>query len=453
MNMPFVKSSEAAPSDGTDETRLDDDFFDVTQPREGRFVIIALLACLIVFVLFACTTRLDEVTRAEGRVIPSSNTQSIQSSEPGIVSEMLVRAGESVEAGQVLVRLDDTLSTSDLGQLEAQSRALRAQAVRLQIEYEGGQVEDYVCPEDVMLTNPEVCQTERNLLQARTAAQADRRIIAEQRLIQRQRDLSEANVNISTYREGVSNAQRQLNLIQPMADSGVIPQTQLIDVENTLSQQRGLLAAARQAAQRADAAVTEAEATLSEVTTGYREQVLLTLNEVNEEISVITETLRGAENRVARTEIRSPVNGTVNSISVTTLGAFVQPGEEILSVVPRDDILLVEARVRPSDIAFIRSGQPANVKITAYDATIYGGLDAEVIYVAGDSVYDRERDENYFIVQLETDQAYLESRSGDQYPITPGMITSAEIITGRKTISQYLLKPVTRAFGEALRER
>lgn len=452
MNMQI--KDEAGPDDASaEEHALDDDFFDVTQPREGRFVILALLACLVVFVLFSCTTKLDEVTRAEGRVIPSSNTQSIQSSEPGIVSEMLVRAGESVEAGQVLVRLDDTLSTSDLGQLEAQSRALQAQAARLQIEYEGGTVEEYVCPEDVMLTDPSLCRTERNLLEARVAAQADRWTIAEQRLIQRERQLSEANSNIATYREGANNAQRQLDLIRPMAETGVIPQTQLIETENALSQQRGLLAASRQAAQGAQAAVTEAEATLSEVTTGYREEVLLTLNDINEEISVINETLRGAANRVARTEIRSPVNGTVNSISVTTLGAFVQPGEEILSVVPRDDILLVEARVRPSDIAFIRAGQEANVKITAYDATIYGGLDAEVIYVAGDSVYDRERDENYFIVQLETNQAYLESRNGSQYPITPGMITSAEIITGRKTISQYLLKPVTRAFGEALRER
>jgi len=143
---------------------------------------------------------------------------------------------------------------------------------------------------------------------------------------------------------------------------------------------------------------------------------------------------------------------TVNAIAVTTLGSYVNPGEEILSVVPRDDTLLIEARIRPSDIAFIRPGQEANIKVTAYDFAIYGGLDGVVTFVSSDSVYDAERDETYFLVQLETPVAYLE-RGGERFPISPGMVTQAEIITGRKSVMDYLLKPVTRAWSQALRER
>ncbi|PWE18601.1 HlyD family type I secretion periplasmic adaptor subunit [Marinicauda salina] len=442
----------ATPAGEAGAAAAEDDFFDVMQPREGRWVILALLGALIFFLLWAGLTKLDEVTRAEGRVIPSRNTQSIQSSEPGTIREMLVRVGEQVEEGQVLVRLDDTLSSSDLGELESRLRALRAQQARLRVEASGGTLEDFLCPEEVAAADPEVCASERSLLEARLAAIRDRREIVEQRLEQRRRQLNEARTNIRTHREALALAEERLELVRPMAQTNVLPQTDLIEAERVASEQRGLLSASREAAQGAEAAVREAEAQLSEITTGFREEVQTTLNEVNDEINVIRETLRGAEDRVSRAEIRSPVSGTVNAIGITTLGAYVAPGQEILSVVPRDDTLLVEARVAPSDIAFIRPDQDANVKITAYDFTIYGGLDAEVTYVSSDSVYNSERDETYFVVHLQTDRAFLEMR-GEQFPISPGMITQAEIVTGRKSILDYLLKPVTRAWGEALRER
>jgi len=433
-------------------TGFDDDLYDIMQPKEGRFVIVVLGFVILFFIVWASITRLDEVTRSDGRVIPSSNTQTIDSSAAGTVSELLVRVGQSVDEGQLLVRMDDTLSTSELGQLEASWYALRAQQIRLEIEFNGGAPEDFVCPEDVIELAPDTCASEHQLTEARLNALNDRQEIASQRVTQRERLLAEAEALITTYEEGVANATRQLELIRPNVRDGVLPQTDLLTAESRASEQRGQLAAARESAEGARAAIAEAEAERRGILSAFREESLTLLNEVNEQVEVIDETLRGASDRVLRTEIRSPVSGTVNSIAITTLGTYVSPGEPLLTIVPRDDALLIEARVEPSDIAFIRSGQEANVKVTAYDFTIYGGLDAVVTYVSPDSVYDAERDQTYFVVHLESEQAFLESR-GEELPISPGMIAQAEIITGRKSILDYLLKPVTRAWGRALRER
>lgn len=433
-------------------TGFDDELYDIMQPKEGRILITALGAAILFFLIWAGVTKLDEVTRSEGRVIPSSNTQTIDTSTQGTVSELLVRVGQSVDVGQLLVRLDDTMSSSDVGQLEARWYTLRAQKVRLELEYNGGAPEDFVCPADVLEQEPSICASERQLTEARLNALHDRQETATQQLTQRQAQLAEAQARIETYEEGLSLAQQQRNLIRPMVNDNVLPQTDLLEAERAVSEQRGLLAAAEQAALSATAAVAEAESELRGILSSFREESLTQLNDVNEEIGVIGETLRGATDRVMRAEIRSPVSGTVNSVAITTLGTYVAPGDTLLTIVPRDDALLIEARVQPSDIAFIRQGQPANVKITAYDFSIYGGLDAEVTYVSPDSVYDPERDQTYFVVHLEADQSYLESR-GEELPISPGMVAQAEIITGRKSILDYLLKPITRAWGRALRER
>ncbi len=434
-----------------DDTMIDE-FEDIRPPSEGRLVILAIGACFVFFLIWASMTRLDEVTRGDGRVIPSTSTQSVQSPDPGVVREIFVRAGQSVERGEVLVRLDDTLTSADLGELEAQSRALRARRARLAVIEQAGTAEDFACPEDVREIDPDICRTQLGQLEADLANSADQVAIAFERLEQRRRALAEAQTRTVTYTDGLALAREQLDLVRPIVEANVLPRTELLEAERAANEQQGLLQAARESAQAAAAAVREAEAELREIRSAIRRQALTELNEVNREIAVIQETLRGAADRVSRTEIRSPVTGTVNAVAVTTLGSYVNPGEEILSVVPRDDRLLVEARVRPSDIAFIRPGQPANIKITAYDFSIYGGLDGQVTFVASDSVYDAERDETYFIVRLETAESYLE-RGGEQFAISPGMVTQVEIITGRKSIMDYLLKPVTRAWSQALRER
>jgi adhesin transport system membrane fusion protein len=211
---------------------------------------------------------------------------------------------------------------------------------------------------------------------------------------------------------------------------------------------QGRIAAAREQQGRALAAVREAQAQASEAGFGFRQEALNERSQVREKLAVNAESLRGARGQ----ELRSPVDGVVNDVQVTTIGAFVQPGQKVMEVVPLDDKLLVETRVKPSDIAFIKVGDRALVKVTAYDFSIYGGLDGRVVQVSADSIYDEQQKEAYFTVIVETDKSYL-ATSGHRLPITPGMMTDTQIITGRKSVLTYLLKPVLKARSEALHER
>jgi adhesin transport system membrane fusion protein len=215
---------------------------------------------------------------------------------------------------------------------------------------------------------------------------------------------------------------------------------------------QGRLAAAQQAASRAQAGIAEAQAQASEAGFQFKQEALDERSQIATKIAVNEQSLKGAAGRVNRAEIRSPVDGVVNDVQVTTIGGFVQAGEKIMQVVPVGDKLLVEARVTPGDIAFIKVGDRANVKVTAYDFSIYGGLSGRVVQVSADSIYDEVAREAYFTVVVETDKSYLLS-AGKHLPISPGMICDVEIITGRKSILSYLLKPLIKARSEALRER
>jgi membrane fusion protein, adhesin transport system len=215
---------------------------------------------------------------------------------------------------------------------------------------------------------------------------------------------------------------------------------------------QGRIAAAREQQSRAMAAVREAQAQASEAGFSFRQEALNERSQINAKIAVNEQSLRGAQGRVGRMEVRSPVEGVVNDVQVTTIGGFVQPGQKIMEVVPLGDKLLVETRVKPSDIAFIKVGDKALVKVTAYDFSIYGGLEGRVVQVSADAIYDDVERQSYFNVIVETNRAYLEANGG-KLPITPGMITDTQIITGRKSVLSYLLKPVLKARSDALRER
>ena len=269
---------------------------------------------------------------------------------------------------------------------------------------------------------------------------------------QRRREASEAQATISSLQGSLAIAQRQVGMLEPLAAKKIVPQTELLDARREVVDLSGRIAAAREQRSRAQAAVGEALAQASEAAFTFRQEALNERSEVNAKIAVNTESLRGARGRVGRMELRSPVDGVVNDLQVTTIGGFVQAGQKIMEIVPMGDKLLVESRVKPSDIAFIKVGDRALVKVTAYDFSTYGGLDGRVVQVSADSIYDDAQKEAYFSVIVETDKAYLMS-AGRKLPITPGMMTDTQIITGRKSILSYLLKPVLKARSEALRER
>ena len=410
----------------------------------SRKVILVSAATMLLLLAWASVAQVDEVTRGMGKIIPSSKAQLVQPSEPSVVSEILVRGGQMVKAGDVLVRLDDSMSASQLGELQAENERLAARSNRLAGEAAGGGVGG--CSEGT------VCADERRLQQARMGAARSREAALGSAIEQRRRDLSEAQATVSALENSVQLANQQVEMLRPLAEQGIVPQTEFLTAQRDLVDTRGRLAAARQAAGRAQASIAEAQSDLSAARLDFRQQALNERSEVQTRLAVNEESLRGAEARQQRNELRAPVDGIVNDVQIATVGGFVSPGENLMQVIPVGDKLLVEARVSPSDIAFIKVGDRANVKVTAYDFAIYGGLTGRVEQISADSIYDEVEQETYYSVLVQTDQAFIRAGS-QQLPIVPGMICDVEIITGRKSILAYLLKPISRAFGTALTER
>ncbi len=398
---------------------------------------------LAALLIWAAVAEVDSITRGTGRVIPSSKAQLVQPAEPSVVEEILVRGGQSVKKGQLLVRLDDAQSASELGQLQTENQRLAVRARRLEQEASGGSLG---CEAGT------VCADERRLQQARVSAARARERSLAAAVEQRRRDMREADATVASLRNSVRLAQEQVTMLEPLAAQGIVPRTELLTAQRELVDVQGRLSAAQQASARASAAISQAQADLSSARLDFRQQALNERSEVTTRIAVNEETIRGAEARQQRNELRAPADGIVNDVQITTVGGFVNAGERIMQIVPVGDRLLVEARIAPSDIAFIKVGDPAVVKVTAYDFSIYGGIEGTVQQVSADSIFDEVERETYYIVLIETDRAFIE-RGGQNFPIVPGMICDVEILTGRRTILSYLLKPVSKAFNRALTER
>lgn len=398
---------------------------------------------LVVAIIWASLARVDEVTRGLGKVIPSSKAQLVQASEPSVVKEILVRGGQSVKRGQLLVRLDDAEASSALGQLQTENSRLSVRAERLKQEAAG---QSMGCEEGSL------CAEEKSLQAARVATARSRESALAAGIEQRRRDLREGQATASSLENSVRLSRQQVAMLEPLAAKGIVPKTELLTAQRELVDTQGRLSAARQGIARAQAAVREAQAELNSARLDFRQQALSERSEVKTKMAVNDQTIRGAKARKQRNELRAPANGIVNDVQVTTIGGFVGAGEMLMQVVPIGDKLLVEAKVKPGDIAFIKIGDPANVKVTAYDFSIYGGLPGKVVQISADSIYDEVEREAYYTVVVETDRAYI-SKNGQHFPIVPGMICDVEIITGRKSILTYLMKPVAKAFGEAMTER
>jgi adhesin transport system membrane fusion protein len=409
----------------------------------SRRLIAVSAAGLLLLLVWSAFAQVDQVTRGMGKVIPSSKAQLVQAAEPATIAEILVRSGQSVRKGQLLVRLDDAQSSSELGQLQTENERLAVRAQRLAQEAAGGALG---CEEGT------VCSDERSLQQARVATARSREGALGAAIEQRRRDLQEAQATAAALEDSVRLSRQQVQMLEPLARQGIVPQTELISAQRDLVDVQGRLSAARQSAARSSAAIREAQADLTSARLEFRQQALNERSEVTTKMAVNEETIRGAAARQQRNELRAPANGIVNDVQINTVGGFVNAGEKIMQIVPVGDKLLVEARIAPRDIAFIKVGDPANVKVTAYDFSIYGGLRGRVQQVSADSIFDEAERQAYYTVLIETDRSYI-ARSGQRLPILPGMICDVEVLTGRRSILSYLLKPVNKAFDEALTER
>jgi adhesin transport system membrane fusion protein len=405
-------------------------------PLTGSQRIIVYTAVgFFVFLIWAMLAKVDEVTAGQGKVIPSSKVQLIQATEPATVSELMVRSGQQVKRGQLLARLDNPQSR----QIQAETEALQARSARLASEGLAAGSSNALAGEEATLS-----AVRRQALSSRVAAlnaSAD----------QRRREMAEAQATISSLRSSLSLAQQRVQMLEPLATKNIVPQTELLDARREVIDLQGRIAGAVEQSGRAAAAIREAQSQASEANFSFRQEALDERSQVQQKIAVNEQSLGGA-GPLGRRELRSPVDGVVNDVKVTTIGGFVNAGEKVMEVVPMGEKLLVETRVKPSDIAFIKVGDRALVKITAYDFSTYGGLDGKVVQVSADSIYDEVEKQAYFTVIVETGKSFLQSGT-HRLPITPGMMTDTQIITGRKSVLSYLLKPVLKARGEALRER
>ena len=406
------------------------------QPLTGsqRVIVVSAIG-FVLFLVWAMLAKVDEVTAGQGKVIPSSKVQLIQATEPATVSELLVRSGQQVKRGQLLARLDNPQSR----QIQAETEALEARSARLASEGLGAGSANSLAGDEATLS-----AVRRQALSSRMSAL---RSSAEQR----RREAAEAAAMISSLSRSLALAQDNVNRLAPLAARNIVPQTDLADAQREVVDIQGRIAAAREQQGRAMAAVSEAQSQASEANFQFRQEALNERSQVEQKIAVNEQSLGGA-GPLGRMELRSPVDGVVNDVKVTTIGGFVGAGEKVMEVVPMGEKLLVETRVKPSDIAFIKVGDKALVKVTAYDFSTYGGLDGRVVQVSADSIYDEVEKQAYFTVIVETQKGYL-SAGAQRLPITPGMMTDTQIITGRKSVLSYLLKPVMRARSEALRER
>lgn len=417
-------------------------------PRVVRLTIWTLIGFTLFLGLWAHFAEIDEVTRGEGKAIPSSKLQKISNLEGGIISELFVHEGQVVEPGDPLLRLDPTRFQSNVGETEADRVAMALRVERLSAEVEGREL---VIPDALRQKAPGQAESEEALFRSRQQQLRDEVAGLEQQLVQKQQEQREFVSKQGQYRNSLELLRQEIAISEPLVAEGAISKVEVLRLKRSEVEVRGQLEATNLAIPRAESAIKEVEQKVAETRSRFRSEALTQLNEARTDLNKAEATGKALEDRVNRTLVTSPVRGIVKQLLVNTIGGVIQPGSDLVEIVPLDDTLLVEARIRPQDIAFLHPGQKAMVKFTAYDYTIYGGLQADLEQIGADTITDEDGN-SFYLIKLRTRKSHLGS---DEKPllIIPGMVASVDIMTGKKSILSYLLKPIIRARAEALRER
>jgi len=414
-------------------------------PLRARGLLRIVAAALIVMVVWAAFAPIDEITRGEARVVPTTQVQIIQSVDGGVVEALLVKEGQIVEAGQMLLRVDPTRFVSNMLESRASQTALQAKALRLEALTRGT---PFNPPADLMKEAPDVVAQEMRLYESRRAEISAQTSIYQNQLVQRQQELNEVRARREQAERSLELMTKELNATRPMVATGAVSEVEVLRLEREVARLRGDREQAGAQISRVQSAILEATSKINEVQLTGRNMMSAELSETMSKLASMTQGGRALEDKVKHADIKSPVRGTVKRLLVNTVGAVVQPGKEVVEVVPLDDALILEVQIAPKDIGFLRPEQEAMVKFSAYDFSIYGGLAAHVFLIGADSVLD-EKGNAFYHVRVRTTKTSL----GPNLPIIPGMVAQVDIMTGKKTVLSYLLKPVLRAKATALTER
>lgn len=421
------------------------------KPRAASNLLLwIILAFVVIFLIWASFATIERTVRGQGRVIPSSQLQVISSHEGGVVQDIMVRGGQLVTAGTPLIQLDPTASTSELGSGEASFNALQMKIARLQAEVEGREP-SYPAATDQ--AGVDQVATERALHASRMADLQSLTGAAQARLVAAGRAVTEAQASFQAHSRTAAARAQEASVLRPLVDRGIEPRLSLIQAENSAGIARSEAAAAAAAIARAQAGVGEAQAALAQVRQNWTATAAGELATAQAEIGSRRRALPALEERVERTVLRAPLNGRINRVLVTTRGAAVQPAQPLVEIVPSEENLLIEARVRPEDISFVRMDQQARVALTAYDRSIYGTMDGTVISISPDAVTDEKAQESYYLIRVRTNGDALIAPDGTRLAIGPGMVAEVDLLGDPRTVLQYLLTPITRLGERAFRER
>ncbi|GIU49014.1 HlyD family type I secretion periplasmic adaptor subunit [Shewanella sp. KT0246] len=435
-------------------------------PRGHSLIIWSLGAMVVCFFIWSYFSELDQVTSGMGKVIPSSQIQLIDSLDGGVLQEIYIQEGMIVTKDQPLVKIDDIRFRSDFAQQEQEVYSLQTNVIRMRAELDSIVIsgmssnwreqvkitkQPLIFSNEIIQQEPALVKNQQEEYSGRLDNLSNQLEILVRQIQQRQQETEELTSKIATLTKSFQLISRELELTKPLAQKGIVPEVELLKLERTVNDIQGELKTMRLLRPKLKASMDEAILKRREAVFVYAADLRANLNEMQTKLSRMNQAQIGAFDKINKSVITSPVNGTIKTLHINTLGGVVQPGEEIIEIVPSEDQLLIETKITPQDIAFLHPGLPAIVKVTAYDFTRYGGLKGTVEHISADTSQDEEGN-SFYTIRVRTAESNLVKNDGTKMPIIPGMLTSVDVITGKRTILEYILNPILRAKETALRE-
>lgn len=417
-------------------------------PTRLRFVLYFWVIAIIGFVTWANFALIDEIARGSGEIIPSSENQIVQNLEGGIVDEILVNEGQEVKKGQILLKIDNKKSASSYSSNAVRADALQAKIARLRAESKGQKFE---ASKKLKAKIPLIVENEESLYETNKRQLNSKLSALHERLSQKRQELSEAKSQMKHLKASHEMISTEVRMTEPMVRKGVRSKIDFLKLQREANEIDSKYDATRKSIPRLRSAIKEVQSTIDETQYMFKSDAKIKRNEAVSELRSLREDSTALKDQVSRTVVKSPMNGVVQKLFVHTVGGVLKPGEDIMEIVPSDQNLLVEVKIKPADIAFIYYGQKAVVKFSAYDFSIYGGLDGKVVYISADTIKD-EKDNVFYKVEIKTDVNYL----GDvdkKLKIIPGMTVNVDIITGQKSVLDYILKPILKTKQYTFSER
>lgn len=436
-------------------------------PNRYRLIIWTMFVFVLVMITWSSFASIDQVTRGSGKVIPPSQVQLIQSLDGGILKALYVQEGQLIKKDQPLAEIDDTRFRADFAQQEEEVVSLKANVFRMKKELESIKllekssnwqdqvqisIKELVFSQDLQTHHAKIIENQQNEYNGRLLDLVNRTEILAKQIEQKQQENREIESKIQTLKGSKKLISREIEITVPLAKKRIVSEIEVLKLQRQLNDIEGEIEALKLQQPKILASVNEAILKRREVVFSFTNQTRAKKNELNTRLSRLTQAQIGAQDKVDKTMILSPVDGVIKTIHTNTIGGVIQPGIDLIEIVPEEDHLIVEAKVAPKDIAFLYPGLPSVVKVTAYDSTRYGGLKGEVEHISADTTQD-ENGESFYLVRIRTKNSSLIGKEGQNLPIIPGMLTSVDILTGKKTVLEYILNPILRAKESALRER